>query len=98
MKMIERIMLLDKSIAELEAKQKALIEEMIATESPHKIDDIVEVNGYAFEGQRMKVVKIGVGKDFSGRYKWSFIGNVLKKDGTPGLYEGVRSELVKTEE
>ena len=56
---------------------------------PVEIGDIVKVNGYAYEGQDMKVERIKAQKGSYSignpkGYQWVLDGRVIKKDKTPG--------------
>lgn len=72
---------------------------------PHKVGDIVECNGYAFEGKSMKIAEIFLKEEFDFnvkdgdryRFAWHMRGKVLKADGTPGERDGERFEFVVTD-
>jgi len=80
----------------LKNTEEALIKEWVEKEHPLKIGDIVKVTCYAFTGQKMAVTHLHVSNKWEG-WEWSATGNIIKKDGTPGLRNGEWSAPVKEE-
>ena len=50
---------------------------------PHKVGDIIEIEGYSHTGKMMIVDKIT--SPSWPTYEWRVVGRVIKKDGDPSL-------------
>lgn len=70
-------------IIELDKRREEILEEW-KTEAPHKVGDIIAVEGYSYQGKQMKINRIDIVRGWR-RYFWRIRGNVLKKDGTKSL-------------
>ena len=92
---INEINVIDEKIKELSSDRKKLIGKWIESSHPLKIGDVVEVNGYSYQGKLMEVEKLGVEYDRFEGWTWTATGKVLKKNGEPGLNRGEWSKRVK---
>jgi hypothetical protein len=95
----ERIAEINAEIKALNDKKRELIKEWVDKRHPLKVGDVVTVNGCSYEGKQMLVTECWVGRiTYPDGWEWDAIGNILKKDGTPGMRSAEWSRRVTEEE
>jgi hypothetical protein len=75
---------IDRGLAGLQTTKAATLQKLADLTCPYKVGDIVKAKGWTYTGQDCKIKSIR-GIHRCGVYTWKVEGNVLKKDGTPGL-------------
>lgn len=87
----KRIEEIDEKVTKLREEQDAL-KSVLVEACPIKEGDVVEVNGYSYNGKKMKVTSVRLSLRNSGperklRVSFMVYGLVLKADDTPGVRE-----------
>lgn len=89
----ERIEEIDQQVKELYSTKRTLMKEWVDAEHPLKIGDRVTVNGYTYRGKTMIVDELYINQGWR-EWEWIAKGNIIKKDGKPGLQRGKWHKII----
>lgn len=91
---VQKLKDIKKQITDIMAQRELCAEEIVRKHAPVKIGDIVETNGYSYQGKNMIVDHVYLTEHFNGTFLWAATGRIIKNDGSPGNNNGKWSQEV----